>query len=555
MPRRFTFIVCLFIISFANAQTNIPKGWHLLDPQKDSFYGINLNNAYSFLKTNKKTSTPVIVAVIDSGVDTLHEDLKNTLWHNLKEKASNKIDDDKNGYTDDVYGWDFIGGKDGVNLKKAGDERGRVYHRFKAKYFGKDLDTLKMNDAEKYQYKMWLKAANEITVSDEEQTEISFLEIVVKAIKRNDKIICEEMGVKQYSLADLEKYEPKSKQSRDAKFALVTTLKIIDDADMKNTAIIDELQSELDGKKEVLASKDTPPQDYRAEFIKDDYTNIQDKFYGNGDVMGPDAMHGTHVTGIIAAQRNNGIGIDGVADNVKVMMIRAVPDGDEYDKDIALAIFYAVDNGAKVINMSFGKSFSPEKRWVDSAIRYAESKDVLLIHAAGNESADIDSVPNFPNNYMLKTKSTATNFITVGASADPRIGNGSLAAIFSNYGKKNVDVFAPGVKIYSTVPGGDQYANLQGTSMASPVVAGVAALIRSYFPDLTAQQVKEAIEKSVTIPDVSLKVIKPGTQDEIVSMSDLCKSGGIVNADAAVEYASKMQAAKNDSNKSSKKKN
>ncbi len=212
--------------------------------------------------------------------------------------------------------------------------------------------------------------------------------------------------------------------------------------------------------------------------------------------MGPDPKHGTHVSGIIAAQRNNGIGMDGIADNVKIMMVRAVPNGDEYDKDVALAIIYAVDNGAKVINMSFGKGFSPEKKWVDDAVQYAAQHDVLLVHAAGNESNDIDVENNFPNALMLKSKSKADNFIGVGASGDIHVGNGAMIAEFSNYGRDNVDVFAPGVKIYSTVTGGNQYAYLQGTSMASPVVAGVAALVRSYYPSLSAKQVKTIIESS-----------------------------------------------------------
>ena len=313
--------------------------------------------------------------------------------------------------------------------------------------------------------------------------------------------------------------------------------------DEKNTTTISELDDYIEGKKESFQAKDNPPHDYRSDFIKDDYYNINDKFYGNGDVMGPNPLHGTHVTGIIGAKRNNGKGMDGVADNVKVMMVRVVPDGDEYDKDIALGIFYAVNNGASVINMSFGKSFSPEKRWVDSAIRYAESKDVLIVHAAGNESMNIDSSDNFPNNHYLFSNDKANNFITVGASSDPKIRNGSLVADFSNYGKESVDVFAPGMKIYSTLPLKNEYGNLQGTSMAAPVVSGLAALIRSYFPGLSAKQVKQVIEESVYIPPSYLKVIKPGTKDELVTLADLCKTGGIINAYAAVQLAASMKPA------------
>jgi subtilisin family serine protease len=288
----------------------------------------------------------------------------------------------------------------------------------------------------------------------------------------------------------------------------------------------------------MLEAKEVEPTNYREDIVKDNYYNLNDRFYGNNDVMGPSPLHGTHVSGIIGAQRDNGIGADGVADNVKVMTIRAVPDGDEYDKDIALAIKYAVDNGAKVINMSFGKDISPEKKWVDEAVRYAEMKDVLIVHAAGNDGENTDSTGNFPNPDLQVFQKKATNFITVGASSDPKIG-GDFVADFSNYGKNTVDVFAPGVKIYSTIPGGNNYGFLKGTSMASPVVAGVAALIRSYFPELSASQIKYAIEKSV-VAGPGIKVTKPGTKDT-VSIASLCASGGFINAFSAVKIAATLQ--------------
>jgi cell wall-associated protease len=247
-------------------------------------------------------------------------------------------------------------------------------------------------------------------------------------------------------------------------------------------------------------------------------------------------MHGTHVSGIIGAERNNDIGVNGIADNVRIMMIRAVPNGDEHDKDIAVAIRYAVDNGARVINMSFGKNLSPQKSWVDEAVRYAESKNVLLIHAAGNEGENIDTTDNFPNPTYKNSRQTAKNWITVGASSDPKAEEGfkSYTASFSNYGKKEVNVFAPGTRIYSTLPGGNKYGNLDGTSMAAPVVTGVAALIMEYFPNLTAAEVKYCIEKSAYMPVAKAK--KPGTEGEMVPLSEL-GSGGILNAYGAVKLA------------------
>ncbi len=280
---------------------------------------------------------------------------------------------------------------------------------------------------------------------------------------------------------------------------------------------------------------DKEPEDYRGKIVGDNYDDINDRYYGNNDVMATDASHGTHVAGIIGAARNNGIGINGVADNVRIMAIRAVPDGDEHDKDIANAIRYAVDNGARVINMSFGKSFSPQKKWVDDAMKYAESKGVLLVHAAGNESTNIDNAENYPSPVYLENGKHTTNWISVGASGPTA---DDLVASFSNYGKKDVDVFSPGVKIYSTLPGGNAYGNQQGTSMASPVTAGLAALILSYYPELTATQVKEIIQKSVT-PAPEIKVFKPSKEGEedLVPFSELSKTGGVINAAEALKLA------------------
>jgi len=434
--RSILLLLAAWLLSFSlvDAQS-APKGWHLLSPVKDSFFGINLDKAYAFLKSKDKKSKPVIVAIMDSGVDTTHEDLKGVFWRNPKEIPGNGIDDDGDGYVDDVYGWNFIGGKDGTNFKKSGAENTRVYNRFKDRFSGKAIDTFALSRDEKYVYTTWLRASKDLNITNEEQMQVMYIEITGKALKRHDKVIREEMGKEEYTPEQLEKFEPKTKQGREAKYGYLTLTKMIGiEPDEKNTSTISQIDEYVDGKKEVMEAKDKPYHDYRADIIRDDYNNINDKYYGNGDVMGPGPVHGTHVTGIIAANRNNGIGMNGVADNVQIMMIRAVPDGDEYDKDIALGIFYAVDHGAKVINMSFGKYFSPEKKWVDSAIHYAEMKDVLIVHAAGNESTNLDEKEGYPSPYFLNG-GEATNFISVGASSDPSI-NGSLVADFSNYGKK-----------------------------------------------------------------------------------------------------------------------
>lgn len=529
--------LCFSIISLKTFSQEIPKGWYLLDPVEDHFYGISLNKAYQFLKEHKKQSKPVVVAVLDSGVDTAHEDLKDILWKNPKEIPGNGIDDDGNGYIDDVYGWNFLGGKDGTNLKKCSDERSRIYHRYKDAYLNKTVDTNSMSKEDKYHYTIWNKAASELNFSPEEQTELMYVEITAKAIKKHDKILRKELELEEYTLETLEKFESNSKVGKEAKMGYLTCMKILGiDGEDTNVSTIEQLDEYIDGKKTAFESKEKVPVDYRSQIVKDNYANFSDSHYGNNDVMGPNPMHGTHVTGIIAAKRNNGIGMDGVADNVQVMMVRVVPDGDEYDKDVALGIRYAVDNGAKVINMSFGKSFSPEKPWVDSAIRYAALKDVLIVHAAGNDGADNDSKDNFPSPVSVAYKNTVDNFITIGASSDPKISK-TIAADFSNYGKENVDLFAPGVKIYSTLPGKSKYGNLQGTSMSAPIVTGLAALIRSYYPELTATQIKKILESSVMIPDSTIENKKPGPQQLPISFNLLSKTGGIVNAYYAISAA------------------
>jgi len=524
-----SFIAISFSALIVQAQ-QVPKTWFQMDYNKDSFYGISLYKAYDFLKEHNKKSEPIIVAVLDSGIDTTHEDLRPVLWRNPKEIPGNNKDDDGNGYVDDVYGWNFLGNKDGRNIKKASDERSRVFHRWKDQFANKNLNPEEMTQQQREQFFIWKKALNQMNFSHEEQMELMFVEVTTKALKKHDKILRQEMGCEEYTCEKLENFQPVSKMGKEAKLGFLTCMKMIGlDSEEKNTVLLSQLEEYIDGKKTAFESKEKAPHDYRAEIIGDNYYNLNDRFYGNGDVMGPNPDHGTHVSGLIAAQRNNGVGIDGVADNVRIMMLRVVPDGDEYDKDIALAIRYAVDHGAKVINMSFGKSFSPEKDWVDSAIHYAEQKDVLVLHSSGNDGDNIDEKDVYPNPWLQQWNTLASNYITVGASSDPKI-TGSITAEFSNYGKQKVDLFAPGVKIYSTMPGGNKYGNQQGTSMATPIVSGIAAIIRSYYPQLSAVQVKQIIEKSVLIPESSAYCFRPGEKATIVPFNELSRTGGIVNA-------------------------
>lgn len=518
----------LSVIAFSQ-KDDVPKGWHMLDKTKDGYQGISIDKAYEFVKTKKVKSNTVIVAVIDSGVDTLHEDLKSILWKNAKEIPGNGIDDDKNGYVDDVYGWNFLGGRDGRNVEQDSYEAARVYHQFKDKWGSREnvkIETLSADEA--FEYQSWVRAKQEI-VGDVNPIEVMQLRSMSKTMKAGDSVIRSDIKKEEYSCKDLSSYSSGVRTAQQTRDILLRICKANENDEITNQQILDQLEGDLNK----MEASEVAPKKYRDDIVQDNYSDFNDKFYGNSNVMvsNKSALHGTHVSGIIGAVRGNAVGMDGVADNVRIMTLRAVPDGDEHDKDIALAIRYAVDNGAQVINMSFGKSFSPEKKWVDEAVRYAESKGVLMVHAAGNDAKNLDTSFNYPTPQLLDG-GRPNNWITVGASGDPKAGG--LTAGFSNYGKNEVDVFAPGVKIYSTVPGGNTYQNLQGTSMASPVVAGLAAFIMSYYPTLSARQVKMIIEKSSTDPGTEVK--NPGN-DEMVKLSDLSKSGGIINAYEAIKLA------------------
>ncbi len=515
----------------AMAQTSTkstPNGWHVMDMTTSGYNGISLDKAYEFLRSTGRPSTTVTVAVIDSGIDTLHEDLKPILWTNPGEIPGNGIDDDKNGYIDDVHGWNFIGGKDGRNVKEDSYESARVYHMLRGKWEGKSGAGL--TGKEKEEYDMYVRAKEKVQ-DGVNPAQTAQLQMMLPKFKAGDAVIRKDLGKETYDGNALKTYKPTDPDAIFVQQMVLGISKANNSYEITNEQLIDELDGEI-RKAEAIT---TPPRQYRKEIVQDDETNINDRYYGNNDLMASTPFHGTHCSGIIAAVRNNGKGMDGVADNVRIMMIRAVPDGDEHDKDIANAIRYAVDNGARVISMSFGKDFSPQKEWVDDAFKYAASKNVLLVHAAGNDAKNLDVENNFPSVVYKDGSGRAENVITVGASGDAK--NGGTIASFSNYGKKEVDVFAPGVAIYSTVPGGNTYGNAQGTSMACPVVAGIAALLLEYYPTLSPAQLKMAIDNSVVKPTGMVK--NPETK-KMVSMTDLAVNPGVVNAYNAAKYASTL---------------
>jgi subtilisin family serine protease len=482
------------------ALTEIQKQrWSHLDLKKDSIPGMSVDKVYSELLKNKK-ATKIVVGVIDSGLDIDHEDLKGKIWTNTKEIPGNNIDDDKNGFVDDVHGWNFLGEATDENLEltrivKKGDDGSETYKAAKA-----ELD----------------KKLTEISRQKPQVDMISKANKEIQAYLKKDKYTIEELK----SIVTTEASLLRSKM-------IMTNI-----ASQAGEGFQEEINSYVDYVYDQLNYNLNV--EFNGRKVDDNPEDMKNTHYGNGNVKGPDvkdALHGTHVAGIIAQDRGNGIGGDGVvANNVSIMAVRAVPNGDEYDKDIALAIRYAVDNGAKVINGSFGKDYSPHKEWVWDAIKYAASKDVLIVHAAGNDSKDVDAEPNFPTD-EANGKEISDNLITIGA-LNNKFGK-EIVADFSNYGAKNVDVFAPGVEIYATVPN-NEYKYEQGTSMASPNAAGVAALIRSYYPQLTASQVKHILMDSGT--PISETVIVDEAKKEI-PFSNACVSGKIVNAYNALQMA------------------
>lgn len=486
--------------------------------------GMQTEKAYKTLK--KKKSTTVIVAVIDSGIDIEHEDLKGKIWTNTKEIPGNGIDDDKNGYIDDIHGWNFLGNAKGENQQYARLEKTRIYNQLRGKYEKMDPNDVSKADIEEYE--LYKKVNLEITKDREKYeeylTQMAQLPMILQAVPG---MVANAIGKTDYTIEDLNKWKPENEQMVQIKQVAIAIA-----TGELSEEVIKEQQEQIQGMLDYNLNVNYNDR----QFIGDNPDDFNDVKYGNNDVEGPNALHGTHVGGIIGAIRGNGLGGDGVAENVQLMSLRAVPDGDEADKDIALAIRYAVDNGAQVINMSFGKGYSPHQKEVYEAFAYANSKGVLLVHAAGNDNADVDRNDNFPTSMYSFQKEKLDLYITIGAST--RTPKEHLAADFSNYGQTKVDVFAPGFEIYNSVPQ-SAYKKLQGTSMAAPMVAGVAALLKSYFPTLTMNQIKDAMLKSAKSYKGTQQII-PGTEEK-ADFAKLSVTGAVIDVNAAVKLCMEME--------------
>ncbi len=509
--------------------------WFIKDPYLNQLEGVSSEKSQTDF--NLKNQKEIIVAVIDSGVDINHVDLKNKIWNNPGEvgldsqghdKRTNQIDDDQNGFIDDVYGWNFIGSADGKHVSYDTLEVTRESLRYDLKI----ADGEKLTEAEiKYfevvnkDYQQQFESAQK---NLKELLPIEAIASVAQNILKN-KIKLEDFS--EISLQKIASTDPEVMQARKDLLDVVAKFRTV----ARFFRIFKTTQADLDYflNKQFDARK----------IVGDDPNDFTQVHYGNNDVMGPDASHGTHVAGIIAAESGNGIGIDGVAQNVKIMVLKVVPNGDERDKDVALAVRYAVNNGAHVINMSFGKSYSPFKSKIDAEFLKAAEKGILIFHAAGNEASNNDDKAGYPNRNVqdaavLAQPEKISTWLEVGASTSQ---NGlGLVASFSDYGQKDVDLFSPGYEINSTIPG-DQYAVYSGTSMAAPVAAGVGALLMSNFENMTGAQAKAILLHEVrTYPN--LLVHLPGSEklDLPVPFKTLSATGGVIDAYRSIRFAKEL---------------
>ncbi|MCD0470433.1 S8 family serine peptidase [Flavobacterium sp. JAS] len=522
------------------------KTWYQKDYQEDSIPGISLDKWYRLNKKKPKNKS-IIVAVIDTQIDLKHEDLQGLIWTNNKEIPNNGIDDDHNGYIDDINGWSFIGTKNGGYVVWNKYEYVRIIKEWGPLFKDKTESQIDAKDLFKYNeyhralkkfeekepyYKRWFKSLNYKaalypTVKD---TLRYFFPKEDYTYKQLDSLY------KKYKINDKEFWQRRNDNDKDLG-ALISCMMTNLDMDQNTLKDIVDEQTQLDS----IINKSLDI-DYNERLLIGDNPNVLEKGYGNNNVSNnkaghrPIQDHCTKMSGIIGANRENNIGIKGIVQDVKIMPLSISPMGDENNKDVTMAIRYAVDNGAKIINMSFSNSFSLHKEWMMEAFKYAEEHDVLLVRSAGNEENDSDKIIYYPTDITFENnKEFCSNFIVVGSIT--RKPDSTFVSNFSNYGKQNVDLFAPGDEIYSTSEA-NSYNFDSGTSLAVPMVCGTAALIRSYYPNLTVTQVKQIILDSGT--SYNLDVILPGTKDKKVPFSELSKSGKVLNVYNAMQLAEKV---------------
>jgi subtilisin family serine protease len=527
-----------------NLNNNIFTDWYKNDFRRDNIPGISLNKVTSKLKSNNNT---IVVAVLDTQIDADHEDLKSALWINKKEIPDNNIDDDHNGYVDDVNGWNFLGTKSGNYIVWANFEFIRIIREHDSIFKNKkkeEIDIAYLDKFDDYQKALIYKERffqYYLNKRKSEDYNISVYHIAKDTLRYF-------FPKENYTLKQLDSLYRKNKINNK------TLIERRDSNDRDLAALLDSFMTNLEADRntfeDVIDYKEQMDSilnkncnlEYNERKMVEYNPNVLVKGQGNNKINAKIrgirifSDHSTKVSSIIAADRKNNKGIEGFSDSIKIMPLSISPSGDEHDHDIAMAIRYAVDNGAKIINMSFTKEFSLRSEWVAEALQYAEKHNVLVVHIAGNDRFNIDNNPIYPNDYLYDGQSeVCSNFINVG-SINKNYGEKMISS-FSNYGKNNVDLFAPGEEIYTAIPD-NQYGFDSGTSLAAPMVSGTAALIWLYYPKLTVQEVKQIILESGTSYDI--EVIVPGTKDKKVKFSELSKTGKVLNVYNAMQMAKKM---------------
>lgn len=520
--------------------------WFQKDYHQDTIPGISLDKWYNRNQKKPKIKS-IIVAVIDTQIDLKHEDLQGQIWTNINEIPNNGIDDDHNGYTDDINGWSFTGTKNGGYVVWGNFEYVRLVRDWTPLFKDKTESQIAVQDIPNYKeyqralkifevdnsdYKNWLKSS---------KYSVALFPIAKDSLKHyfpKEDYTYKQLDsmYKKYKINDKTFRQRREDNDRDIG-AMIGFMKVRFDFNEKTIETMKDTETQMDS----IVNKNLNV-NFDERFYIGDNPKVLEKGYGNNNVSNNRSGHRTiqdhctKVSGIIAANRVNNLGIKGIAQNVKIMPLSISFSGDEHDKDIAMAIRYAVDNGARVINMSFGKEFSLHKEWVFEAFQYAEQHNVLLVHSAGNNHFNVDENPYYPSdNNFDGSKEICGNFINVGSISSKL--DSTFVSTFSNYGKQNVDLFAPGDKIYST-SAGNVYKSDSGTSLAAPMVSGTAALIWSYYPKLTAVEVKQIILDSGMAYDI--EVIVPGSGNKKVPFSELSKSGKVLNVFNAMQLAEKV---------------
>lgn len=500
--------------------------WHHLDLEKDGVVGVSVKEAIAFAESKNRKAKEIVVAVLDSGIDTAHYDIRNRLWVNPGEIAGNGIDDDANGYVDDVHGWNFIGNNKGENVVSDTWEITRFYRLLKAKYDGKSKSDVAKENRE--EYKLWLEVKEELEgLRKDYEKNLKNQKNLKRALMSASKDLKENMKGQEFTLDNIKKLEVEEGSKLEKSKKLVIALKSNGYSEKAIDGGIDYF--------EMMLNKKLNPEYKTRQIVGDDPSNPNDSLYGNNNINAGDVSHGTHVAGIIGADATNDIGTKGICPTSRLMVLRVVPGGDERDKDVAMAYRYAAKMGAKILNCSFGKTYSPYKEMVDDAVRYVDQKGAVIFHASGNDGVNNDKVVHFPVKTFADEKTHAKNWITVGSNT--KHNDERVLSSFSNYGAKEVDLFAPGSDILSTYPVSKLRA-ISGTSMATPVVSGVAALVWSYYPELTVDQLMEVLLKSV-VDYSNTKVLVPskGSKSKKKKVKSLCTTGGIVNAYNAMKLA------------------